>query len=272
MGRDELPFGRRGELPELSYFGMQASWGVTKHMGGPGATQELAELCQVAADTLVLEVGSGAGETAVRLAETYECCLVGIDVAPGMLRWARARALRRDIANPPTFVVADAQALPFQDGCFDAVVCESVTAFVPDKSLAVSEYARVVREDGRVGLNEGTWLQPPSEEVSSYATRAMGGATFLPAQGWRALLERAGLADIVVATRGISAVRQRMDEIRGIGLADLGERLRALRHFMSLCLHSPAFRQYAKGLLPSRRVMRDLFRQLGLGLYVGHRA
>ena len=59
--------------------------------------------------------------------------------------------------------VADAQCLPFADRTFDAVICESVTAFVPGKLRAVAEYARVMRPGGYVGLAEGTWLTPPHD-------------------------------------------------------------------------------------------------------------
>ena len=39
------------------------------------------------------------------------------------------------------------------------MLCESVTAFVPDKDKALSEYRRAVKPGGYVGLNEGTWVK-----------------------------------------------------------------------------------------------------------------
>lgn len=42
---------------KYTYFGAQASWGVTKHMGGLKATARLAELCHINQDTRVLMRG-----------------------------------------------------------------------------------------------------------------------------------------------------------------------------------------------------------------------
>lgn len=48
---------------EYSYFGIQSSWGVTKHFGGLRATDELAGLCQIGQGKSVLVVGCGIGLT-----------------------------------------------------------------------------------------------------------------------------------------------------------------------------------------------------------------
>ena len=47
---------------------MQASWGLTKHMGGLEATRKLIEACHIDKDSYVLEVGCGVGITACYLA------------------------------------------------------------------------------------------------------------------------------------------------------------------------------------------------------------
>lgn len=46
------------------YFELQASWGLTKHMGGYNGTRELAEACQIGRGSYVLDVGCGVGITA----------------------------------------------------------------------------------------------------------------------------------------------------------------------------------------------------------------
>lgn len=64
-----------------------------------------------------LEVGCGAGTNALWIARR-DVRTVGIDLAEGAVRAARSRARHRPVGARPTFVQADALALPFADGAF----------------------------------------------------------------------------------------------------------------------------------------------------------
>ena len=75
----EVPLGEGKEV-EISYFGLQAHMGTTKHMGGLATTQELAGLCHVGAGTYVLDVGCGVGATACYLVKQYDCRVMGVDL------------------------------------------------------------------------------------------------------------------------------------------------------------------------------------------------
>lgn len=98
----------------------------------------------------VLDVCTGTGEAAVAIAPAIRAsgCLIGVDIAPAMLESARARL------NEPTFlpVAADGQALPFQDRCFDAVVCQLGLQFFPKPDIGLKEFRRVLRDGGRAGI------------------------------------------------------------------------------------------------------------------------
>ena len=54
------------------------------------------------------------------------------------------------------FQVADAEALPFADASFDAVLSTFGVMFAPDHAQAASEMARVCRPGGRIGLANWT--------------------------------------------------------------------------------------------------------------------
>ena len=54
------------------------------------------------------------------------------------------------------FQVADAEALPFDDASFDAVLSTFGVMFTPDQAKAASELARVCRPGGRIGLANWT--------------------------------------------------------------------------------------------------------------------
>jgi SAM-dependent methyltransferase len=260
----------QSDSSQFSYFQIQGIWGVTKHFGGLRMTEELARRCHVTAQTYLLEVGSGVGQTACYLAEKIGCRVLSIDLSPAMVSWAQQRAARRGLQDRVEFRVADAQQLPFADHTFDAMMCESVTAFVPDKAAALAEYTRVVRPGGYVGLNEGTWVEEnPPAELLAYIDQFMGGAQFQKPGSWQALLEGAGLQELDIQVIHLQVIRQRLDEVYGMKPDERRERWKAMGKMISMYLSDPAFRRYARAMIPSRRVIRILFKYLGYGLYIG---
>ncbi len=245
------------------YFYVQAKVGITKHPGGWRATRELAKLCQIDANKRVLVVGCGTGISAAKLAKEFGCKVVGVDISPEMVK-----AASREIKKPGLeFKVGDAQALPFKDNSFDAVISESVTAFPPDKQKAVGEYARVVKPNGFVGLNETTWLLTPSKELVDYALNAMGGARPEREEGWRRLLENAGLKVVFAEQRKIRAVEQAIGEMQ---LSGFTRSMKAGYNFFKHYLTEKEFRQSAHALAKrAMRLPKGFLKQLGFGIYVG---
>ena len=117
-----------------------------------------------------------------------------------MIDWSNERAKREGVENSIKFKVAKAQNLPLEDALFDVVIGESVTTFLKDKQRRVSEYVRVTKPGGYVGLNEMTWTKvlPPTELIEYYSRTT--GAKPETSDGWGELLEGSGLRDIVVRT------------------------------------------------------------------------
>jgi len=98
--------------PELSYFGVQAYWGVSKpHMGGLKATEELIDLCHIDEEKYVLDVGCGVGVTPCCIAKKYGCKVVGVDISETMLGKARERTKKENIEERVEIRIADAQEL-----------------------------------------------------------------------------------------------------------------------------------------------------------------
>ena len=71
--------------------------------------------------------------------------MVGVDLSADQLRVARRRADAPDVA----LVAADAAALPFADGSFDAVVSVLTHTDFDHPEAAFAEAARVLRRGGR---------------------------------------------------------------------------------------------------------------------------
>jgi ubiquinone/menaquinone biosynthesis C-methylase UbiE len=254
--------------PAELYFELQASWGLTKHMGGLKATREILELCHVNKDSYVLDVGCGVGATACYIAKEYGCKVVGVDLSEGMIDRSRERAKRKGVEDRVKFMVADAQNLPFKDDLFDTVISESVTVFLEDKQKAVSEYARVTKPGGYVGLNEVTWINPPPAEVADYLSHALGGAEFLTSDVWKKLLEGSGLTNIGVKTYETNALSQWANEMKSLDFRDFAK---AWYKFFSLCIKSRAVRKYVRELWPPPKSIFRIFKYFGYGLYVGRK-
>jgi ubiquinone/menaquinone biosynthesis C-methylase UbiE len=102
----------------------------------------------------VLEVAAGTGRVTRQLLARLPAGgeLVASDLNPPMLEEAQRRL---GVDARLTFQQADAQALPFADARFDAVVCQFGLMFVPDKGLALREMRRVLRPGGTLLLS--TW-------------------------------------------------------------------------------------------------------------------
>jgi len=248
------------------YFEVQSDLGITKHMGGRKATRELVELCNLKNGDYVLVVGCGVGTTPCYLAEKFGLRVVGIDISEKMIERSKERAKRKGLETRIEFRVADAKNLPFKNDIFDAVICESVTAFVGDKSKAVKEYARVIKPQGFVGLNECLWIKTPPPELAEYTFRIMGGAKFLTSIGWKELLEGAGLTDIKVKNYRFNALSQFAEEIKQLDLRDYGN---AWHRFLTQGFSNPSYRRFAKEVLSSPKNIFKLFEYFGYGIYVG---
>jgi SAM-dependent methyltransferase len=94
-----------------------------------------------------LDVGCGTGAlSASILAHAAPREMMGIDPSAGYVAFAQEQ-----VQDPRMhFEVADARALPYEAGTFDAVVSGLVLNFVPNPGQAMAEMARVVRAGGTV--------------------------------------------------------------------------------------------------------------------------
>jgi SAM-dependent methyltransferase len=130
--------------------------GESLHPGGAGLTRRLADAVQLRSGQRVLDVASGRGTTALLLAREYGVAVDGVDLSDASVREATAAARRADRTARVAFQLADAEQLPFDDGTFDALVCECSWCLFPDKAQAAAEFARVLRPGGRLGVADVT--------------------------------------------------------------------------------------------------------------------
>jgi SAM-dependent methyltransferase len=115
----------------------------------------------------VLDLGSGAGFDALLAARAVGPAgtVTGLDMADAMAAKARSAASLVGAANV-RFERAEAEAMPFAAGAFDAALVNGIFNLCPDKPPVASELFRVLRPGGRAVVAEITFTDPrPPTEV-----------------------------------------------------------------------------------------------------------
>lgn len=119
----------------------------------------------------LLETAAGTGRVtrALAMAAAPDARIVATDLNEPML----ARAAQVVQAANVEWRQADAQALPFTDGAFDAVVCQFGVMFLPDKARGYAEARRVLSPDGRFVFS--VWDRLQANDISRVLQEAVSG-------------------------------------------------------------------------------------------------
>jgi SAM-dependent methyltransferase len=118
---------------------------VVRELFAP-VSEALIEDAGVVSGSSVLDVATGHGEPALRIAEVVGPTgeVVGADPAVGMIEEARRAASQRSLKNV-RFEVAGADSLPFPDDHFDAVISRFGVTFFPSPENGIREMLRVLK-------------------------------------------------------------------------------------------------------------------------------
>lgn len=129
--------------------GDYATVGTTLQIVG----ETLCEALDLRAGQKVLDVAAGNGNVTLAAARRW-CEVVSTDYVPALLERGRERAAAERLAIE--FREADAEALPFADASFDAVVSTFGVMFTADQDKAAAELVRVCKPGGKIGLANWT--------------------------------------------------------------------------------------------------------------------
>ena len=110
----------------------------------------------------VLDVATGTAAVALELVRQKDCYVVGIDRTQEMLDEGRRRVTLAAAAKKVRLMEGDARALPFDDGCFDAITFTYLLRYVDDPAATLRELVRVVKPTGTIaglefGVPRGVW-------------------------------------------------------------------------------------------------------------------
>jgi arsenite methyltransferase len=188
------------------------------HPGGQRLTARLGDQLGLRPGLRVLDVASGKGESAIFLAQRFGCEVVGVDFGPEAVREAGVRAAAAQISHLASFVEGDAEHLDFTDGSFDAVICECAFCTFPDKRAAASEFARVLRGNGAVGLSDLTRSGPLREDLKGLLAWIACIADARPVEEYAGYLHTAGF-DVTTIEPHNEALAEMARDVQGRLLA-----------------------------------------------------
>jgi O-methyltransferase/aklanonic acid methyltransferase len=224
--------------------------GAFAHFG-----QRLVEVVGIEPGQRVLDVATGRGAVLFPAAERVGAAgkVLGVDIAESMVKAANEEAARRGLGSPVR--VMDAEQLDFPEVAFDRVLCGFGVMFFPHLDKALSEFRRVLRPGGRVGVS--TWRVGLPEDLRAVLDElGLAGSDQRP-PGWitePAVLERAlanaGLTNVQVIADSLTFVYADVEEywnsVRGTGPRRIVDALDARQIERTRAALTERFRAYER--------------------------
>jgi arsenite methyltransferase len=187
--------------------------GDSFHPGGMRLTRRLGEKLGLLPGQRVLDVASGKGESAIFLARTFGCEVVGIDFGANNVEEAGHR-LEGHADALVSFEAGDAENLAFPDASFDAVICECAFCTFPDKRAAAGEFARVLKPGGKAGISDLTRNAMLPPELDGLLAWISCIADARPVEDYARYLTGAGMRDIEMEAHD-EALAEMVRDIQG---------------------------------------------------------
>lgn len=173
-------------------------YGESLHPGGLQLTQRIGKLGGMTSRSLVLDIGSGTGSSAFSIAESFGCSIIGIDFSKRLVKMGKSRFAKNPAYRRLTFILGDAECLPFQDSSFDVVFCECAFNLFPNKEKVLQEIKRILREDGKLILSDFALKNELSEHQKDKLTFALCIAGAEISEKLLEWIRKAGFSDIYV--------------------------------------------------------------------------
>ncbi|MDR6880002.1 class I SAM-dependent methyltransferase [Bacillus sp. 3255] len=176
-------------------FGKHADKYVTSDIHAKGDDLELLVNWLAPENTWhVLDIATGGGHVAKQLSGHVHH-VIATDLTRPMLV-AAANHLKQSQCDNVTYVVADAEQLPFLDHSFDAVTCRIAAHHFPHPHLFLQEAARALKPGGKFVLIDN--VAPADAALGHFmntfeAMRDTSHVRCLSVAEWQSLAEQAGL-------------------------------------------------------------------------------
>ena len=162
MGRVLEPEVMEGEAEAAAYDELDQIWGDIIFQGFAESALRMG-----VRHGRVLDVGTGSGRIAIRLAKLNPDLMIeAIDLSRNMLDRAKAYAAQGGVENVQ-FLRGDAKRIPYEDHTFDMVICHQLLHQLPDPVIALREINRVAKPQGAILIRDVRRLPEPAMTLAA---------------------------------------------------------------------------------------------------------
>jgi SAM-dependent methyltransferase len=190
----------------------QTSWVST------GESKQIPVWLNLAPSSTVLEIGSGSGRYALRIAESVGCQITGLDINASGIRNANQLAQSQNLDQLARFQQCDvAQGLPFSNQHFDAAFSNDVLCHIPDRPKMLSELFRVLKPGGRLLFSDALVIGGILSHQEIATRSSIGYYAFSPPGENERLMTQAGFRTLQATDSSQSAagIAKRWHDARG---------------------------------------------------------
>ncbi len=113
-----------------------------------------------------VDLGCGKGAVSIRLAETFDCKVAGIDALPAFIEDARRIAAELNVENKCNFEVADARERVATLKDFDIAILGAVGQLFGDIRQTLEKVGAALKPGGYIIIDDG-WL--PDDSTADYS-------------------------------------------------------------------------------------------------------
>lgn len=172
---------------------VQMFLGDSFHPGGLALSRRLVSGLQLPMGSRVLDVACGTGTSAVMMAQSLGAWVTGVDYSVKNIARAVQHAHQQRLGDQMEFVSGSADALPWPDCSFQALVCECAVSTFANKQHVASEFARTLLPGGVLCISDMAVEQPLPVTLMERVGRWTCVADALSSQGYMDLFGAHGL-------------------------------------------------------------------------------
>jgi ubiquinone/menaquinone biosynthesis C-methylase UbiE len=129
---------------------------------------------------ICIDVGCGSGNLDVELAKRSELTIIGLDIDPDCKPLFEKTVREAGLQDRVSFVVGDAQKMPFPDDHADLIVSRGALIFIPDIGQCLREVDRVLKPRGVAFLGGRYVYTPKQHKISTQRLKEIVDRTGIP--------------------------------------------------------------------------------------------